>query len=771
MKNKFDSYNVKFKIKRIKYKNPKNNYCMITATIESYNRIDDLEDVISPITEVMDIRGTFQSLKEGDTFEGIGNLQFDKITRDKFLYIPNPRLVKLEFEEEVSAFLQRRCKHKKKNFSVGKKTAEKIVEVLGLDAISKIIRDKNCLKEIQGMSDARIDFIYNELVSSEKYEELLVFLESNNLRASLACSIYQEFKENSIVKIKENPYVLYKIISNESISFKEIDRLGKSLKFEFNSIERVCAGILFYIDSRVKNNGDLYVPKHEIFEQLYEFLLRQGQFTLNEVTNVTINEQLFEFCFHENLLDQSISLEINNKGDTCVYRKKYKYIENNIVKSLVRLITGKQEIFCTNEQISEFIDKYQRSMTDKMGFDFKLAENQKKAIYMALTNGFSILTGGPGTGKTQTTNSILKCIRYIRPDASVLLLAPTGKASKRMEELCEEPAQTIHRGLKLNPIFNKKMNEEDILNYDFVIVDESSMIDADLCNALLERVSENTKILLVGDVDQLPSVGAGLILRDLIDSGKVPVTRLTELFRQAQESQIVTNSHKIIKGDFNLEIDQVNKKDFFFWNSSTVDVCKTRVLSCITKCFNNGYSLKDICILSPMKVGELGTRELNKVIQSNFNDSTNYYKIDSMNTIKVKDRVMQTRNNYDLEAFNGEIGDVVNIKTFEKDVLIEVDFGDRVVSYTKNEVEELELAYCITIHKSQGSEFPAVITIISDQHESMLNRNLIYTAWTRAKKVVLNVGQKSALEKSIPRLDHMTRNSRIIEKLNKRIPD
>lgn len=769
MKTVFDSYTVKFKIKRIKYKNAKNNFCIITASIESYERIDEAEEIISPITEIMDIRGTFQSLKEGDTFEGIGTLQFDKITRDRYLFIPNPRLVKLEFEEEVSAFLQRRCKHQKKNLSVGKKTAEKIVEVLGLDAISKIIRNKNCLKEIKGMTDERIDFIYNELVTSEKYEELLVFLESNNLRTSLAGVIYQEFKENSIVKIKENPYVLYKIISDENISFKEIDRLGKSLKFEFNSIERICSGILFYIDSRVKSNGDLYVPKDEIFEQIYDFLLRQGQFSLNELSNSVITREVFEFCFNENLLDQSISLEVNGKGETCVYRKKYKYIENNIVRSLVRLITGYQEPFCIESQITEFIDYYQKSMTKKMGFDFKLAENQKKAIYMALTSGFSILTGGPGTGKTQTTNSILKCIRYIRPDATVLLLAPTGKASKRMEELCEEPAKTIHRGLKLNPAFQRKMEESDILTYDFVIVDESSMIDADLCNALLERVSDKTRILLVGDVDQLPSVGAGLILRDLINSKKVPVTRLTELFRQAQESQIVVNSHKIIKGDYNLEIDQENKKDFFFWNSPTVDVCKRRVLDCISRCFKNGYSLKDICILSPMKIGELGTKELNKIIQSQYNDSTKYYKVDAMNTIKVKDRVMQTRNNYDLEAYNGEIGEVINIKVFENDVLIEVDFDDRVVSYTKNEVEELELAYCITIHKSQGSEFPAVITIISDQHESMLNRNLIYTAWTRAKKVVLNVGQRSALEKSIPRLDHMTRNSRIIEKLNKQI--
>lgn len=769
MKTSFDEYKVRFKIKKVRHKNSKTDFAFLSTKIEEYSRLDDTEEIISPISEVMEIRGVFKTVQEDDVFEGVGTLQFDRVTRDKYLYIKNPRLVKLEFEEEVCSFLQRRCKHKKKNLSVGKKTAEKIVEVLGLDAISKIIRDKNCLLEVPGIKEERAEFIYENLVTSEKYEELMVFLESNSLKTSLAGVIYQEFKENSIVKIKENPYVLYKILDEDSIQFKDIDRLGKSLKFEFNSIERVCAGILYYIDNRVKSNGDLYAPKDDIFEHLYDFLLRNGQFALPEINNSSISRDLFEFCFNENLLDQSISLENNSNGEICVYRKKYKYIENNIVKSLVRLITEYQEPFCTNQEIEDFISYYEKTQTIELGFEFKLASRQKDAVYMALNSGFSILTGGPGTGKTQTTNSILKCIRHIKPEATVLLLAPTGKASKRMEELCGEPAHTIHRGLKLNPGFYRKVTEEDILTYDFVIVDESSMIDAELCNSLLERVSDHTRIILVGDVDQLPSVGAGLILRDLIDSGKVPVTRLNELFRQAKESQIVTNSHKIIAGKTDLNIDQENKKDFFFWNSNAVETCKKRVLECVKRSFKNGYELKDICILSPMKVGDLGTKELNKVIQAQFNDSPQYYKVDAMNTLKVKDRVMQTTNNYDLEVFNGEIGEIISIRVFDKDVLVDVDYGDRVVSYTKKELEEIELAYCITIHKSQGSEFPVVITIISEQHESMLNRNLIYTAWTRAKKVVLNIGQRRALEKSVPKMDHMRRNSRIIEKLNKQI--
>lgn len=762
MNKTLDLYSVTFKIKRVKSKDSRTNYTILDATIEKYERIDGKSEIVSPITEQMMIQGYFKSLKEGDTFEGIAKLRYNRKYGNRYLLVNNPRLVKLEFEEEVSAFLQRRCKHTKKSLSVGKKTADKIVDALGLGAISRILDNKDCLYEVEGMSEARVEFIYNELRTSAKYEELLTFLEANGLKTSLASSIYEEFKDNSIVKIRENPYLLYKILNEDDISFTDIDRIGKSLKFEFNSQERLCSIILYYIDYRIKSNGDLYVTKNDIYENLYDFALKCGHFTLADASNLKISKDLFDFCFNENLLDQSISLELNSNGDTCVYRKRYKYIENNIVKSLVRLLNEEIEPFCTANDIDVFIEKYERET------GFILANAQKGAIYMALTEGFSILTGGPGTGKTATTSCILKCIRFIKPDAKILLLAPTGKASKRMQELCVgEEAKTIHRALKLNPAFQKKMTEEDILEVDYIFVDESSMVDAVLCNSLLERISLNTRVILVGDVDQLPSVGAGLILRDLINSKKVPVTRLTELFRQAQESQIVTNSHKVINGNSNLDINTEDKKDFFFWQSSTVDICKKRVLECYKRCIFKGYTLSQICILSPMKTGELGTKELNKLIQAQFNSSKIHYKIDAMNMIKVNDRVMQIKNNYDLEVFNGEIGDIVSIREYKDDVIIEVDFGDRTVFYKKDNLQEIELAYCITIHKSQGSEFPAVITIISDTHTSMLNRNLIYTAWTRAKEVVLNVGQKEALDKCVLRNDHMSRNSRIIEKLQR----
>lgn len=766
-------YKVEFKIERVVYKDSKTNSTMCNVKIQSFSRIDGIEDKISPITPKMIVHGNFQSIKEGDIFEGIAELRYHRVKGYKYLNVSRPKLVKLEYETEVSAFIQRRCKSKNKRLSVGKKTADKIVETLGLSAISKILKNKDCLYEVEGMTEARLNFIYDELSTSENYEELLTFLEINSLKTSLAASIYQEFKDLSIIKVKENPYVLYKILDEDSISFKDIDRLGKSLGFDFTSVDRLCVGILYYIDDRVKSNGDLFVVKEDIESNLFDFLLNKGCFTLGDVKNEKITKELFDICFNENLLDQTIALELNKKGETCVYRKKYKYIENNIIKSLKRLLKGNLGPFAPKEEVDNFIPFYEKTT------GFSLANNQKEAIYMAVENAFSILTGGPGTGKTATTNAILKCIKAINPNAKILLLAPTGKASKRMTETCgtENPAMTIHRGLKLNPLFQKRVTDEDLLNYDYIFIDESSMIDAVLFNLLLERITDTTRLILIGDVDQLPSVGPGLILRDLINSEKIPVTRLNELFRQAKDSQININSHKIIKGESDLSMDYTNKKDFFFWNSSTIDASKKRVIECYKRCLDKGYPMSDICVLTPMREGELGTLELNKIIQSTFNKSDVYYKVDSMNMFKVGDRVMQTTNNYTLEVFNGEIGDIEEIIYSEDNVAIRVNYGSempvaneppvpKIVTYTKAELKEISLAYCMTIHKSQGSEFSAVITLISNEHKRMLNRNLIYTAWTRAKKVVLNIGQTSALAESIKSMEHMSRNSRIIEKLH-----
>ena len=393
MRNAYPKYKVVFKINKVGYKDVKTNFTICEGNITEYPRLDGREDKINPITPKMVIWGTFQALKEGDIFEGVADLRYHKTGGYKYLNIPRPKLVKLEYEEEVASFIQRRCKNENRRLTVGKKTADKIVEHLGLSAISKILKDKNCLKDIEGMTEARLNFIFDELSKSENYEELLTFLEINSLRTSLAGPIYQEFKEQSIVKIKENPYILYKKLDEESISFKDIDRLGKSLGAEFNSVDRVCAGILYYIDDRVKSNGDLYVVKEDILENIFHFLLKRGCFTLGDAHDSKISPELFDICFNENLLDQSISLELNKKGETCVYKRQYRFIENNIINSLQRLLKGNLGPYAPREAVDKFIPEYEAST------GFPLATNQKEAVYMAVEHAFSILTGGPGTGK------------------------------------------------------------------------------------------------------------------------------------------------------------------------------------------------------------------------------------------------------------------------------------------------------------------------------------------------------------------------------------
>lgn len=394
MRSSYPKYKVEFKINKIGYKDAKTNFTICEGNITEFSRLDGNKDAINPITPKMTIHGTFQSLKEGDIFEGIAELRYNRVKGYKYLDIPRPKLVQLEYEAEVSAFIQRRCKHKNRRFTVGKKTADKIVETLGLSAISKILQDKNCLRQVEGMTEVRLNFIFEELSKSENYEELLTFLEINSLKTSLASSIYQEFKEQSIVKIKENPYILYKILNEEQISFKEIDRLGKALGVEFNSVDRVCAGILYYIDDRVKSNGDLYVVKEDIFENIFDFLLKRGCFTLGDTQGLSITPELFDICFNENLLDQSIALELNKKGETCVYKRRYKFIENNIVSSLKRLLKdNKLGAYAPASAVDEFIPAYEEST------GYPLAKNQKEAVYMAVEHAFSILTGGPGTGK------------------------------------------------------------------------------------------------------------------------------------------------------------------------------------------------------------------------------------------------------------------------------------------------------------------------------------------------------------------------------------
>jgi exodeoxyribonuclease V alpha subunit len=413
-----------------------------------------------------------------------------------------------------------------------------------------------------------------------------------------------------------------------------------------------------------------------------------------------------------------------------------------------------------------------------------LAVKQQEAVHMALQNPISILTGGPGTGKTQTINAVIQVIQLIHPNAQIHLCAPTGRAAKRMTELTDMTATTIHRAIHLTDVrFDQNVER---LYGDFLIVDESSMIDAYLFSKLLEAVNVDMKILFVGDVDQLPSIGAGLILRDLIDSKKIPTTTLTEIFRQAKDSQIVTNAHKVIQGKIVGESDGLtfDEKlgDFYFVQKEDTERIKNLIIGFIKRLMESphNFKLQDIQVLTPMKEGELGTNALNRIIQETFNPhidkelemelfrtSKSGVINERFDVFRVGDRVIHTINDYDLKVFNGEIGTIHKIYNDESgNLMMKVNYDDGMVTYDEALAkEELMLAYAMTVHKSQGCEFPVGIMPIHPSQQSMLERHLLYTAFTRAKGKVVLAGVNEALNKGI--LNNITyhRNSKIKDRL------
>lgn len=740
-------FEVEFEVKKINFRNDDDRFSIITAIIKKHTYTGDVAPEIS-------IKGTFPSLIKGDVFKGTGSFKLSETHGYSIQLNEVPKAVLPQAKKGIAEFIKKRVK------GLGMKTAERIVDTLGFDAITLIAKDYKYLLGIQGITEKRAIKIHEKIAEHKKFEEVAMFVQANGLESHVALKIYETFKDDSIKMVKENPY---SICSIPKLDFTFADKFAYNLKLPYDGYERVKNAILYYIDYSMKNHGHICVFKDELLNRFTEFLEKLGSYSKDD--EVPIDVKSIEKAIKYLVSKEYIVTETNEEDRVCIYRKDYNVIENNIIKNLKKLLSNDKKPFCVSGQIDDFLTVYEAKY-------FTLAKEQREAVYVSLQNGISILTGGPGTGKTQTTNTIVQCIYSIKPHARVVLLAPTGKASRRMTELTSKEASTIHRGIGLNG-FNDSSELEEI-DADYVIVDESSMIDAYVFNALLSNISEDTRLMFVGDYEQLPSVGPGLILRDLINSGKIPVTRLTQIFRQAKDSQIVMNSHSIIKGEkANITFDR-NKKDFFFIENRDKLAVKNLILKSVENSITNlGYKMNDICVLSPMRKGDLGTDELNRIIQAKFNppSSKPEYVVNSLKTLRVGDRVMQNINNYDLCVMNGDVGEITGIYSDDGDIVIEVQYPDKddPVIYPEKCIDELELAYAITIHKSQGSEFPVVIMPIFDTQFSMLNRNIIYTGITRAKKMAVLIGTKDTLFKAMDKGDIIERNSRIKEKIQKEI--
>lgn len=636
---------------------------------------------------------------------------------------------------------------------IGPVTAKKIVNKFGEDTLNILDNNIERLKEIEGIGKKKLETIIESYREQRELKNITIFLQTHGLSVNQCLKIYKKYGASSVDTVKNNPYILCDEISG--IGFKTSDKIARSLGIEIDSPFRIQSGIRYVINEFCAN-GHTFMPKDELIKEASNVLTVSGDIIEENIKNAA--------------LDRKIKLERVNDKEGVFTISNY-YCELGITNRILTLAIS------NFQDISVDVDHLILQFEKKNNITF--AESQKDAIISAFQNGIEIITGGPGTGKT----TIIKCIIEIFETCGlkVLLGAPTGRAAKRMSESTGKEATTIHRMLDMG-VFEKEESvfvtnaEEHSLEADVVIIDEASMIDITLMNALLKSIKVGTRLIIVGDVDQLPSVGAGNVLNDFIESGFTKVVRLKEIFRQGKESMIVVNAHKINKG----EMPKLNEKgtDFFFIRNdiqegilnTIIDLINTR----LPKFNSNWDKSKSIQVLVPMKKGVLGVTNLNERIQNVLNPKAPYKKEKEFRSMVFRegDKVMQIKNNYSLKwtriagkgeheglgVFNGDMGFIESIDLEGKKLSIIFDDERRVI-YDFMYLDELDLAYAITIHKSQGSEFPVVIIPAYMGAPLLMNRNLLYTGITRAKEMVVVVGIPKALKYMVDNTRSMERYS------------
>lgn len=628
---------------------------------------------------------------------------------------------------------------------IGPKTAKKIVERFG-EATFYVIEEKpDRLVEIKGITYDKAMSIHQVFQEQHQLRQAMMFLQEYDISPAYAMKIYKKYKERTYEIVKSNPYRLADDIVG--IGFTMADRLAAATGISPESPHRLKSGVQFVLN-REAGNGHVYLPKEELLNAAAELLgVHPGM-----IDNILLDLQMEHKIWQE-----------KREDDIAVYLAPYYHAEVASAKKLLELSETVGDID------EETLQKKVAAATEGLGI--QLAASQLEAVREAMVSGLLVLTGGPGTGKTTTINTMIRLL--MAEGKEIALAAPTGRAAKRMTEATGQEAQTIHRLLGINFVaedsrrqtFDK--NEDDPIEADVVIIDEASMVDILLLHSLLRAIAPGTKLILVGDVDQLPSVGPGNVLKDIIASGCLKVVCLTEIFRQAQESAIIMNAHRINHG----EMPVLNAKgtDFFFLRRGYQEDVVSTVVDLITRrlpAFSNRDSLRDMQVLTPMRKSLIGVQNLNVVLQRALNppspDKTEHTF--RGNVLRVGDKVMQIKNNYNLSwetrdeyghrldegvgVFNGDQGVVSRIDEDNEMVTVLFD-GERRVQYDFTQLDELELAYAITIHKSQGSEYPVVILPVHSGPPMLLSRNLLYTGVTRAKELVVLVGMESTIEKMV----------------------
>ena len=622
-------------------------------------------------------------------------------------------------------------------------TAKKLYEAFGDSVFDVLTNEPEKVEKIKGIGHDRAVTICKSFNEQRSVQSIVMFLQQYSISANTAIKIHKIFGSEAVSVIKENPYALANAV--DGISFKTADAIAYNIGIPKNSPERIACGVVYYLREAAYTNGHAYLPRGVIKE--------------HTVYNLDITETEAENAISELIADRDIILDkIDNNEVLYLYGMYHdeKYIANRVVE----IATTESKYAISASRAEEEVDEFERDN------GIKLAKKQREAVVTALSSGFMVLTGGPGTGKTTTINAIISIMENL--NIKVALAAPTGRAAKRMSQVTGRDAKTVHRLLGAQMLGNThtfSRDEENPLDCDVIILDEASMVDTSLMASFLRAVKPGGRIILSGDSDQLPSVGAGNVLRDIIASGVVSTVKLSDIFRQSEESLIIVNAHKINNGEMPELGDRT--RDFFFMKRANPSDVATTVTELYKSRLPKTYGLNpmsDIQILSPTKKGITGTVELNRILQMSINppsQSKNEYKY-GQTVFREGDKVMQTRNNYDIEyttengedgvgIYNGDMGIVDSIHTQERYMIITFDDG-KIIEYPFTSVEDLDLAYAITVHKSQGSEFSYVVIPLSTYMPMLMTRNLFYTAITRAKTMVILVGSDRIVE-------NMTKNN------------
>ena len=722
-------------VERITYQNPENGYTVLKCAVKSYK-------------ELVTVIGSLLDVNVGSVLLIYGNWKVDSRYGRQF--------AAESWEETLPATVFGIEKYLGSGLikGVGPKYAKKIVAQFGTETLEVIETDISRLQEVDGIGKKRIKMIRDSWERQKEIKNVMLFLQDHGVSTSFAAKIYRQYGNESLEKMKENPFQMADDIWG--IGFKTADGIAQKLGFAKEAYVRLRSGIMYTL-SNLADEGHVFAYQEQLIAKAAELL---------EAEESSIVMTLDQMIMDKDLICETVDYNTDQAEMKAIYLPAFYYAEAGVAGKLKRLaqapaadrlwhalMDARQKT--GNESLSIDVSKIQEKV--HMEYD----EIQADAIRKAAVSKVMVLTGGPGTGKTTTTQGIIAAYRSF--GLKILLAAPTGRAAKRMTEATGLEAKTIHRLLECKPPEGYQKNEDNPLEGDVLIIDECSMIDMILMNALLKAIPEGMRLILVGDIDQLPSVGAGNVLRDIIDSGVFPVVRLTRIFRQAQSSRIIMNAHAINEGKFP-DISNGKNTDFFYIEKEDPEEAVQEIVRLVKNNLPRYYKTpwNHIQVLTPMQKGIVGAANLNLALQEALNPQGDGLRRGGY-LFRAGDKVMQIRNNYEKEIFNGDIGTVESVDLQER--MLKVNFDQHIIEYEASELDELVHAYATTIHKAQGSEYPIVVMPVLMNHYVMLQRNLIYTGITRAKKVLVIVGTRKALSYAVRNVTVTKRNTFLKERL------